>query len=296
VGQLLLQWILQIVLSDAFLLMCLMFLIIGLLELVFPAHKIPSRHYRLNLSYAFVNIVAVTVMTPFISRSTAYAIQNVGLGLIDLRAFGFDGAIGGLVAVLIGTFIFDFFIYWEHRLLHGSKLFWQQHLLHHSDEYMNVTTAARQHLFENFLLPVFVTIPMAILFELPVNNIAAMSLLPFAWQYVTHANIRLGFGPFWWLLVSPNYHRIHHSLEPGHIDKNFVGWFPIWDIVFGTAVAPKNGECPATGVAGMSVQTLAEAYLVPFVGWRRMLLERMLLSSQDAVSANGTSRDYDFEP
>ncbi len=168
--------------------------------------------------------------------------------------------------------------------MHASKILWQQHLLHHSDECMNVTTTARQHLFENFLLPVFVTIPIAILFQLPAVHIAMLSLIPYAWQYVTHANIKLGFGPFWWLLASPNYHRIHHSLEPNHIDKNFVGWFPIWDIVFGTAVVPRRDECPATGVAGVSVQSLTQAYLLPLIGWRRMMIGRMSFNGPNGIS------------
>jgi len=268
-------WALELVLSDAFILMCLMFLLIGLLERVIPAHKIPARYYRLNLCYAFVNIVAITAVTPFISAGTAYAIQKIGLGLIDLRVIGFNGALGGFVAMLIGTLILDFFLYWEHRLLHANKVMWQQHLLHHSDEYMNVTTTARQHLLENLCLPFFVTIPVAILFQLPPVNIAAVSLIPFAWLYLSHANIRLNFGSLWWLLVSPDYHRIHHSLEAEHIDKNFVGWFPVWDILFGTAVAPPKGRYPNTGVAGVSVQTLAQAYLLPFSGWRRMLAQRL---------------------
>ena len=269
------QWLIELVSSDAFALMCVMFFIVGLFELIIPAHKIPGRHYAFDLAYAFVNIMAITAITPFIAAPTAYAIQKLGFGLIDLRALGFGSVSGSLFAVLVATLILDFFQYWQHRLEHHSKILWQQHLLHHSDEYMNVTTAARQHLFENVLLPVFVTIPMAILFKLPPVKIAMLSLIPYAWQYVTHANIKLSFGPFWWLLASPNYHRIHHSLELAHIDKNFAAWFPIWDIIFGSAVKPRRGECPSTGVAGVSVKTLFHAYLLPLIGWRRMVMARM---------------------
>jgi len=272
------DWVLELILSPAFHLMCLVFLaigLVGLLEWLLPAHDIPSQHYGLNLCYAVVNGVAIAAAMPFISAGTARVIQSVGLGLIDLRALGFGGVTGGLIAVVVGTLVLDFFQYWEHRAFHSSKILWQQHLLHHSDEYMNFTTSARHHPIEIFLVPVFVTIPMAILFKLPPINIAALSLIPYAWDCLAHSNVRLGFGPFWWVLVSPNYHRIHHSLEPHHIDRNFAMCFPIWDIFFGTAVAPRPGECPGTGVAGVSVQTLGQAYLQPLVGWRRMMLERL---------------------
>jgi sterol desaturase/sphingolipid hydroxylase (fatty acid hydroxylase superfamily) len=285
------QWVLQLVSSDAFVLMCVMFLIIGVLELITPAHKIPRRHYRFNLAYAFVNIMVIAAVTPFISAGAAYVIQRVGLGLIDLRALGFGGTLGAFFALLVSTLIFDFFLYWQHRLEHRSKILWQQHLLHHSDEYMNVTTAARQHLFENITLPLFVTIPMAVLFKLPLIEIAMLSLIPFAWQYFTHANIKFGFGPLWWLLTSPNYHRIHHSLERDHIDKNFVGWFPIWDIIFGTAVVPRRREYPPTGVANVSVQTLTHAYLLPLIGWRQMLMAGVKLNRSSRLNDASMTAD-----
>jgi sterol desaturase/sphingolipid hydroxylase (fatty acid hydroxylase superfamily) len=269
------QWAFELVLSPAFYVMCVMFLAVALLEWRIPAHNIPSEHYGLNLCYAVVNGVAIGAAAPLLSAGAAYIIQRVGLGLIDLRALGFGGVTGGLIALVVGTLVLDFFQYWEHRAFHSSKILWQQHLLHHSDEYMNFTTAARHHPIESFLVPVFVTIPIAILFKLPPIDIGALSLIPYAWDYFAHANVRLGFGPFWWVLASPNYHRIHHSLEPRHLDRNFVMWFPIWDVVFGTAVAPRQSEYPGTGVAGVSVQTVRQAYLLPLIGWRRMLLARL---------------------
>ena len=202
--------------------------------------------------------------------------------MIDLTALGFKGVGGSLFAVLVGTFVWDFLQYWQHRLYHGSKVFWQMHLLHHCDEHMNVTTAARHHVFENLLAPVFVTIPTAILFQVPPVDIAILSLLPFTWQYFTHANINLGFGPLWWLLVSPNCHRVHQSLTSEHIDRIFVNWFPIWDIIFGTAVVPRWRELPSTGVAGISVGSLRQAYLLPFASWRQMISTSLITASPPA--------------
>lgn len=269
-----LLWFLSIVLGDVFLLMCGMFIVVGLLEYFFPAQPIPRRHYALNLGYAFVNVVIIGTITPFLSAGTAYAIQKLGFGFVDLRALGFGGLGSDLVAVGVGALIWDFFQYWEHRLFHGSRIFWQMHLLHHSDEHMNVTTEARHHILEFVLAPVFISIPTAIIFKVPPVHIAILSLFPYAWNYLVHANINLGFGPLWWLLVSPNYHRVHHSLLPEHIDRNFANWFPIWDIVFGTAVNPRWRECPPTGVAGVSVQSLVQAFLLPFSRWLRMISPR----------------------
>jgi sterol desaturase/sphingolipid hydroxylase (fatty acid hydroxylase superfamily) len=263
-------WILNIVLSDAFVLMCSMFAIIGLVEYFFPAQKIQRRHYALNLRYGLVNALLIGAIMPFLSAGTARAIQSVGLGFVDLRALGFGGFGGDLFAVGVGTLIWDFLQYWWHRLFHANSVLWQMHLLHHSDEHMNVTTETRHHVLEIALASVFITIPTAIIFKVPAVNIATLSLVPYAWTYFTHANINLGFGPLWWLMTSPDYHRIHHSILPEHRDKNFVNWFPIWDILFGTAVVPRRGEGLSNGVAGVSVRSLPQAYLLPLQGWLRM--------------------------
>jgi sterol desaturase/sphingolipid hydroxylase (fatty acid hydroxylase superfamily) len=270
----LLVWFLNIVLSDEFMLMSGMFVFVGLAEYWFAARQVPRHHYALNLRYAFITVFVVGAMTPFLSAGVAYSLQKIGFGFVDLGALGLSGAWGDLLAVLVGALIWDFFQYWEHRLLHGSPLLWQMHLLHHCDEHMNITTASRHHVLEHLLAPVFVTIPAAIIFDVPPVNIAIMSLLPYAWNYLAHSNINLGFGPFWWLLVSPNCHRVHHSMQTEHIDQNFVNWFPIWDITFGTAVNPRWRQCPSTGVAGVLVNTVSQAYLQPLQGWARMFSQR----------------------
>jgi sterol desaturase/sphingolipid hydroxylase (fatty acid hydroxylase superfamily) len=110
---------------------------------------------------------------------------------------------GGLIAMLVGTLVLDFVQYWEHRAFpQQQSAMATEHLLHHSDEYMNFTTAVRHHPIEILLVPVFVTIPIAVLFKLPPINIAALSFVPYAWDYIAHANIRMTFGPLWWLLGS----------------------------------------------------------------------------------------------
>jgi sterol desaturase/sphingolipid hydroxylase (fatty acid hydroxylase superfamily) len=260
----------QFLLGDALLLMALMVLVIGLLELAIPARRAPARHYAFNLGYGLVTQLIAAALAPVVAGTTAFLIQKLGFGLIDLSALGFSGIGGAVFAMLVAALIFDFFFYWLHRLEHSNPVLWQEHVVHHSDHHMTVTSAARGHFLDTLLLPVFVSVPMAILFKLPPVTIAALSLVPYAWLYFIHGNLRVGFGPLWWLLVSPSYHRIHHSLEREHIDRNFANWFPLWDILFGTAVRPQRGEHPATGVAGVSIQSLPKALAFPFAAWVRM--------------------------
>ena len=70
------------------------------------------------------------------------------------------------------------------------------------------------------------------------------------WDYFVHSNIRVPYGPLKYLLVSPQYHRLHHSSLPEHSDKNFGDHLVIWDLLFGTASFDYEREHP-TGVLGV---------------------------------------------
>jgi sterol desaturase/sphingolipid hydroxylase (fatty acid hydroxylase superfamily) len=174
------------------------------------------------------------------------------------------------LAMLTSALIADFFFYWFHRLQHANRLLWQEHLVHHSDKALNVTTTQRAHFIEHVLTPFAVAVPMTVLFNLPTASVAAIAILPSVWAYVVHTNVRVGFGSLWWLVSSPQYHRIHHSIEPAHHHRNFALWFPLWDVMFGTAHAPRRGEFPSTGVEGIEIATLRDAFTFPFARWHAM--------------------------
>jgi sterol desaturase/sphingolipid hydroxylase (fatty acid hydroxylase superfamily) len=265
-----LEWFSRILLSDSVLMTLLVVPALLVLERVRPVHKTPWAHYLFGVTYWICNLLLLAVVGPLLASWLAVGVQALGFGLIDLRSFGIEGIWGAVLALLVVTFITDFFFYWFHRTLHGNKVLWQAHLLHHSDELMTVMTANRGHVAETILSPLFIALPMAVLFELPPVTIGILSVVPYAYQFFAHANLNVGFGPLWWLLISPNYHRIHHSIEPRHHDKNFTNWFPIWDILFGTLYLPAKDELPATGVEGVHVRTIPEAFLLPFAGWWAM--------------------------
>lgn len=276
-------WISGVIFSDNALLTVFVAPLVILGEKLLPTRPVPGSAYRFNFAYWALNLLVVGITAPLIGIATAAIVRSVGVGLIDLSSLGFAGFGGAILATLVATFITDFFYYWFHRSLHVSRWLWQIHLLHHSDEHMNAMTAQRGHFLETVLSPAFIAIPMAILFKLPPIEIGLLSVVPYGYLFFVHANIRVGFGPLWWLVISPDYHRIHHSIEPQHRDRNFTNWFPIWDIVFGTLWRPRPGERPATGVDGVHVKTLGEAFLLPLTGWRRMIARR----SRPAPAAAG---------
>jgi sterol desaturase/sphingolipid hydroxylase (fatty acid hydroxylase superfamily) len=168
----------------------------------------------------------------------------------------------------------DFFYYWLHRLQHASKWLWAEHALHHSEESMNVTTSARHHFLEFPLTVIFVNIPLLYLVKPPMLSLAVVISILSLTELSNHMNLRLGLGRFSWMIATPQAHRIHHSIEPEHTDKNFAAFFPVWDVLFGTYYRPKKGEYPPTGLSsGERVTTTGQALLLPFTMWRKMISE-----------------------
>ncbi len=174
------------------------------------------------------------------------------------------GKIGCEILVL---FLYDFFAYWLHRLEHSIPLLWKMHKLHHEEEHLNVTTTNRHHPLEAVLRVPFVMLPLVTLFDLPFVPLAFGVSLGILLPSFSHMNLRLEFGRLTPLIIGPQLHRLHHSSESSHFNKNFANIFPIWDILFGTYLAPERGEFPPTGLksAGSSQGAVAAAD-VSFIG------------------------------
>lgn len=268
------SWLSSQIQSTYFELMIGIFLVVGVVENIPPAVavKAPARHYAFNVTYAIINTLLSGFVAPFIALGTALITRHFTNGLIDLRSIIGGGISGAIITVFISTVVFDFFYYWMHRTQHTSELLWQEHLLHHSDEFVNITTSGRTHILEQLVFAAFITVPTAIVIALPPSTIATIALLPTVWAFVIHANVKFSFGPFWWLLSSPQYHRVHHSIEEKHFNKNYAVWFPLWDIIFGTVYKPERGEYPRTGVEGVEVKSIVDAYSLPFRRWYGMIV------------------------
>ena len=266
--------------------MLIAMLAVGLaLERFIPACRPASSSTLFNIPYSAMMLLFSGAIAPLQVFIADTLVTWVGWrNLFDLRFSAKDSILMSFAAMLLGALIIDFFFYWFHRLQHTSKLMWQIHLLHHTDTALNVATTQRVHFLEHVLSPIFITAPIMMLFNLSDDVIVLVSILPAVWSYAVHMNVRVGFGRLWWLISSPQYHRIHHSIEPQHRNRNFAVWFPIWDIVFGSAFAARPGEYPETGVDGVAVSRLPEAFALPFVGWNRMA--RAAISRNDPAEAS----------
>jgi hypothetical protein len=180
------------------------------------------------------------------SPSTAPSWSGVGGAALA------TGPVTAFLLAFVPILVFDFFYYWFHRLQHQWDWLWEIHQLHHSEPALNVTTNFRHHWLEEFFRSFFILLPMNWVLGLGPATSAVAALFIGQWSSFFHANIRLGLGPLTSVITGPQYHRIHHSIEPRHFRRNYAAFFPLWDWVFGTYFRPAKGEWPEVGLEGTS--------------------------------------------
>lgn len=152
--------------------------------------------------------------------------------------------------ILTALVFVDFLRYWEHRLEH--RVWWPVHSVHHSVRKLNAANAYSHPLL---------AIPEFFVLTIPLSFVDWGGPMLIAWVLTTfndmfiHSPITAHYGPLRHVFVDNRFHRIHHSLEPEHFDKNFGLMFTLWDRLFGTAYFPEPEQWPAVGVDGLSPPT-----------------------------------------
>ena len=136
-------------------------------------------------------------------------------------------------AWLIVLFADDFCYYWAHRIGHESRFFWASHIVHHSSQKYNLSTALRQTWTGSFFTFIFFLIlPILGFHPLMIFTQMSISLL---YQYWIHTEL-IQKMPKWFeaFFNTPSHHRVHHGSNPLYLDRNHAGIFIIWDKIFGT--------------------------------------------------------------
>jgi sterol desaturase/sphingolipid hydroxylase (fatty acid hydroxylase superfamily) len=172
------------------------------------------------------------------------------------------GALGFALQILVIAMVTDFLIYWRHRTEH--KLFWPIHAVHHSPTELHAANDI-EHPMQVWFSIVFISIPLSLVqFDGPATP-AAVGFVIGLLTYYIHSPVDVHFGPLRKVLVDNRFHRIHHSLEPRHFDKNFGVGFSIWDRLFGTAYDPAPDEWPKVGLENVAPpRTIRDYLLLPF--------------------------------
>jgi sterol desaturase/sphingolipid hydroxylase (fatty acid hydroxylase superfamily) len=141
----------------------------------------------------------------------------------------------------------DFVGYWMHRFFHAGRL-WKFHAVHHSSVDLDWLSAVRLHPVNDVVMRVAGILPILLLGFAPIAVAGVLPILTLM-AILVHANIDWDWGPLRSVIVSPRFHRWHHTDETEARDKNFAGLLPIWDILFGTYHMPRDRQPAAFGTA-----------------------------------------------
>ncbi|GFR29495.1 alkylglycerol monooxygenase [Trichonephila clavata] len=139
----------------------------------------------------------------------------------------------------IAFIVADFLYYWTHRASHEINFIWAAHQVHHSSEDYTLTTALRQSVLLSQILWIFY-LPVALI--VPPAAFLVHFQLNFVYQFWIHTEVIKTIGPFEYILNTASHHRVHHGRNRYCIDKNYGGVLIIWDRIFGTFEAEKEGE------------------------------------------------------
>ena len=136
---------------------------------------------------------------------------------------------GAFAAAMVG---WDFIYYWNHRLMHECRALWAIHVVHHSSERYNLSTALRQPVAD--AVGVFVPVGVLSLLGIRPSMIASARAWNLIYQYWIHTEVIGRIGPAEHVLNSPSLHRVHHGSNQRYLDRNHAGILIIWDRLFGT--------------------------------------------------------------
>jgi sterol desaturase/sphingolipid hydroxylase (fatty acid hydroxylase superfamily) len=220
-----------------------------------------------NLGLVVLDTVAARLLLPLGAVGVALLAEERGWGLFN------NLPLPAWLAVALSVVALDFVIYLQHVLFHAVPLLWRLHLVHHADLDFDVTTGVRFHTLE-ILLSLGIKAAAVILLGAPALAVLVFEVLLNATSLFNHGNVRL---PAWLdrvlrlVVVTPEMHRVHHSVDPRETNSNFGFNLPWWDFLLGTYRAQ-----PAAGHEGMTigleqfrderVERLHWMLALPFVG------------------------------
>ena len=221
------------------------FLIVRQFERRLPIEKAQSTvEIIVDWKLAFLRLTTSQLLSPVAGAWALMLVNATGGGWIHLRSDGWWFLPSFIVLILS----IDLWAYLVHRAQHKFSLLWAMHSLHHSAEALSVVTGARHFWLEDPIISAGFPV-LGIVFNIPQEMVTPMVLLYFlAGDGMAHLNMRVSLGRLALILNNPQYHRIHHSVEPQHWNKNFCKLFPLFDVIFGTAWKPGQDEFPITGL------------------------------------------------
>ena len=224
-----------------------------------------TRRWVSNIIITFLGTAIVRGAFPVLAAS--FAANESNLGILNQVSLPFP------LKVFTGILAFDFLIYFQHVIFHTVPVLWRLHMMHHADLDIDVTTGLRFHPIE-VLLSMGIKIGAVILIGPPVLAVILFEILLNGTSMFNHGNIRIPAEIdriLRFFVVTPDMHRVHHSVVIRETNSNFGFNFPLWDRLFRT-YRPQPAAGHDKMVIGLSqfrdqkLLTLPRLLMLPFTG------------------------------
>jgi sterol desaturase/sphingolipid hydroxylase (fatty acid hydroxylase superfamily) len=241
------------------------FVLMALWEVLTPRRpQTVGRNWRWpnNLGVLAVDALLVRVVLPITTVGVALVAQTHGVGLFNMIA------LPAWASIIVSVMVLDLAIYLQHVLFHAVPALWRLHRMHHADLEVDVTTGLRFHPVE-ILLSTGIKLTVVAAVGVPAAAVLIFEVLLNVTSIFNHSNVRIPAGIdriLRWFVVTPDMHRVHHSISRRETNSNFGFNLPWWDRLLGTYRAQ-----PAAGHTAMTIGI--EQFRDP----RELGLDRMLL-------------------
>lgn len=197
-----------------------------------------------NIGIVVLNTLLVRVLFPTAAVGMAVYVESRGWGLLN------GSTLSHWILVPVCVLVLDFAIYLQHVMFHAVPLLWRFHRMHHADLDFDVTTGARFHPVE-IILSMLIKFAVIIVLGPPALAVFLFEVILNATSMFNHSNVRIALpvdGVLRWLVVTPDMHRVHHSVDENETNSNFGFNLPWWDRLLGTYRSQ-----PAAGHHGMTI-------------------------------------------
>lgn len=216
-----------------------------------------------NLGLVFFNSFLLRLIFPAAAVGMAAFVSAQGWGIINYYEAPF------WLAVIVSVVILDFIIYLQHVMVHAIPALWRLHRVHHADLDIDVTTGARFHPIE-IILSMLIKFATIVVLGPPVVAVVIFEVLLNATAMFNHGNVRLPkqLDRFLrWFIVTPDMHRVHHSVEDDEANSNFGFNLPWWDRLFGTYRDQPRAGHEAMTIGIHKYRTTKEVSWLPGILW-----------------------------
>jgi sterol desaturase/sphingolipid hydroxylase (fatty acid hydroxylase superfamily) len=202
-----------------------------------------GKRWFLNLAIAALDSLCVRALFPAAAVGLALVAEQRGWGLFN------QVELPRILAIVLSIVLLDLAIYVQHAMFHWVPVLWRLHMVHHSDQDFDLTTGVRFHPIE-IVLSILIKFAVVVALGAPPEAVVIFAIVLNATSMFNHGNVRIpGAIDRWlrWAVVTPDMHRVHHSVEIDESNSNFGFNLPWWDRVFGTYRAqPRAGHLEMT--------------------------------------------------